>query len=575
MKNKIFRRSVFLSIACAASAILVTSCNDNYLDVKPSALRTGDNFISNDENATMAVNAIYNSLASHNRWSEGTLESSAFYISEILADYSEMGSHKGDYDDLERMQEWRPQTDEIILYGIWKRSYEGIYRADYVLGGLPDSPVDSNLKSRLMGEAYFLKGMNVFRLVKVFGNVPLSSGFIKPSDYGKVPQKTMHEGFEFAADNFSQAAARLPYKSDYSASDLGRATKGAAQAMLARLYMLEAGMDKDAPTTAWDSVYHYTNLVIASGQYDLTPNYAEIHEPEGENNIESIFEIQYGSSASVNIGLGSSPSAVGNTNQIRCGIRSAENEGLPGGWGYYQPTQLLVDEYEPQDPRLSCVVYGPNFNNGVVYGVQRNYNLSDMQSEYYNRRLAIDPLTEAAALMTSASNSSRNVMVMRYANVLLMNAEASYYLGKTGEALEKLEMVRARARNSTYCKGYKLGSENYAPTGFSGNLPQVTATGEDLLHAIWHERSVELALEDMRYWDLVRTGRYLDRLDVMKNTSKDPMATELRFANIDLRANCEARCIEGPRGIKDIPLFPLPGTEATKWNLKQVISIYN
>jgi len=197
-----------------------------------------------------------------------------------------------------------------------------------------------------------------------------------------------------------------------------------------------------------------------------------------------------------------------------------------------------------------------------------------MMSEYYNRHLAIDPELEAESLSTAASNSSRNLRVMRYADVLLMHAEAAYYLGSEGEALADLELIRDRARQSTFCKGYTRGSTDYEATHFAGNLPPVAASGQDLLEAIWHERSVELALEDMRYWDLVRTGRYLDRLDVIKATSKDPMATDLRFANIDLRGNCEARCIEGPRGTRDIPIFPLPGAEALKWNLTQLIDLY-
>lgn len=573
MKNIRYSRKINKLVYWFAFALLLTSCSE-FLDIEPSSLRTGDNFINSDENAEMAINAAYNILAGHERWQGGLLESSAYYVGEILADYSEMGAHKGDYDDLERMIEWRPYTDEIVLYGIWNRSYEGMYRADYVLESMPDAPITPVLKTRIMGEAHFLRGMNILRLVKLFGDVPIEDGIIPPDQYGKIPQQTMHKGFEKAAESFRQAMYRLPKQSEYGAKDLGRATIGAAQSLLARLYMLEAGMDAEAVVGAWDSVYKYTDLVMESHEYDLVGNFASIHEPEGENSIESIFELQYGASATLNIGLGGDRSAVGNTAQIRCGIRSAENEGLPGGWGYYQPTQLLVEEFEAKDPRLSCAVYGPNFNDGIVYGVQRNYDLSDMMSEYYNRHLAIDPEKEAESLSTSASNSSRNVKVMRYANVLLMHAEAAYHLGIEGEALADLELIRARARNSSYCKGYKQGSTAYDPTGFTSNLPPVTASGQDLLDAIWHERSVELALEDMRYWDLVRTGRYHDRLEVIRATSKDPMATELRFANIDLRANCEARSIQGPRGVNDIPIFPLPGAEAIKWDLSQLIDLY-
>ena len=175
MKNKIIGKLAYLFIAWATISLLTTSCKD-YLNVEPSSLRTGSNFITNDDNAVMAVNAIYNSLASHERWYNGSLESSSYYIGEILTDHSEMGSVKGVFDDLERMIELRPQTDEVILNGIWWRSYDGIYRADYVLENLPSAPVSDQLKNRLLGETYFLKGMNILRLVQTFGNIPIGTG---------------------------------------------------------------------------------------------------------------------------------------------------------------------------------------------------------------------------------------------------------------------------------------------------------------------------------------------------------------------------------------------------------------
>lgn len=571
--KKQFIHIVYKGAISLITLLFASSCS--FLDIEPTAIRTGDNFMSDEANAELAINAAYNSLASHERWSDNQLESHSFYIGEIMADYAEMGSHKGDFDDLERMIEWRPYTDEVILHCTWKRCYDGIYRCDYVLKNIGEAPISETLKQRIEGEAYFLRGMNILKLATMFGSIPVTESIITPESYGKIPQKSLHESFEIVASHFRNAINRLPTKNQYESKDLGRATKGAAQAMLARMYMLQEGMDKDCQIAAWDSVYKYTDRVIKSGEYTLANNYATIHEPEGENNIESIFEIQFGSSSILNSGSGTSREDIGTTSQIRCGIRSAQNEGLPGGWGYYQPSQLLVDEYEEKDPRLTCVVYGPNYNEGIVYGVKRNYDLSEMQSEYYNRHLAIDPELEAESLMTATSNSSRNVRIIRYADILLMNAEAAYHLGREPEAQDQLEIVRQRARNSTYAKGFVQSKGNiYVSTGYSNNLAKVTATGQELLEAIWHERSVELALEDMRYWDLIRTGRYLDRLDVVKATSKDPTATELRFGNIDLRSNCAARCIAGPRGVKDIPIFPLPGEEAIKWNLTQIIDLY-
>lgn len=568
-----FKNNKVLIFGSLLTGLVMNSCG-NFLDVEPTAIRSGDNFIVDDNTATETVNAIYNAYAMKNRWADGGLEAPDFYIGELLADDAEMGSHDGDFDDLERLIRWTPYSDNIVLSQLWKFNFNGIYRSDYALDALPTAPIDQKLKDQLMGESYFFKGLFQMDLVKVFNEVPLTDDIVQEDQYGKVPQVSFHEGFEMAAANLQKAIPLLPKRSEYSAENLGRATKGAAEGMLARLYMYQAGMDAKANKEAlWDSVYNYTSDIISSGEYSLDPNYAEIYEQQGENNSGSLFEIQYGESASLNQGLGNSSSTIGNTLQTRCGIRSAVNEDLPPGWGYFQPTQSFVDSYEKNDPRLSCQVYGPTFNSGITYGKQHNYNLTDMQTEYYNRKLAVAP-EQADALMSSESNSDRNQSVIRYADVLLMNAEAAYHIGKSGEAAQRLEQVRSRARKSTYSRGYVLNKgDEYTATGFTNNLPQVTSGGEDLLKAIWHERHVELGLESLRYWDLVRTGRYLDILDQKRANDYLPGADTPHYANDDLKANCEARCVEGPRGGNDIPVFPIPNDEAIQWNLHQVVNI--
>lgn len=151
--KKQFIHTVHKGSIALVTLLFASSCS--FLDIEPTAIRTGDNFMNDETNAELAINAAYNSLASHERWSDGLLESHSFYIGEIMADYAEMGSHKGDFDDLERMIEWRPYTDEIILYCTWKRCYDGIYRCDYVLENISEAPISEALKQRIEGEAYF------------------------------------------------------------------------------------------------------------------------------------------------------------------------------------------------------------------------------------------------------------------------------------------------------------------------------------------------------------------------------------------------------------------------------------
>jgi len=157
--------------------------------------------------------------------------------------------------------------------------------------------------------------------------------------------------------------------------------------------------------------------------------------------------------------------------------------------------------------------------------------------------------------------------------VLLMNAEAAYYLNKPAEAQAKVNQVRQRARNSTYCMGYAEGKMDYSSAPTSVNLPDITSSGNQLLQDIWKERRLELAMEALRFYDLVRTGRYFDVLDVEKNQKRAPGQSYglgdkayKQFPN--LKANGLVRSIDGPNGNK-VPLIPIPQTEVQAWSMEQ------
>jgi hypothetical protein len=257
----------------------------------------------------------------------------------------------------------------------------------------------------------------------------------------------------------TEAAAALP--TSYSGIDIGRATKGAALALHAKVSMYQG---------KWQQVLDLTNQVMTLG-YSLFPSFEGLFRVENENNQESIFEIQ----AAL---IPGNPDASNSQYSQVQGVR-----GTVGGWGFNVPTQDLVDAFEAGDPRQDATIIfrgetTPQGDAIPAIGDNPRYN----QKSYVPFNMIVAGYTEGA---------QQNIRWLRYADVLLMNAEANNELGNTQEALDALEEVRARARG-----------------GDPDILPEVTTTDQnELRQAIWHERRVELAMEFDRYFDVIRQGR--------------------------------------------------------------------
>ncbi len=236
------------------------------------------------------------------------------------------------------------------------------------------------------------------------------------------------------------------------------------------------------------------------------------------------------------------------------------------GWGFHNPSQNLVDAFEANDPRLSCTIYGPTYNNGIVQGVKNEYKLSEQMTPYLNRKLDLAK-SEVPAIKSS---SPQNVRLMRLAEIYFLHAEAAIQLGNLGEAEDMVELIRSRARKSTFARGFVEGQLSYPSTGWTGNLPPVAIAGkttDEAMDVLLKEKRIEMAGEYLRYYDLVRLGKYLPILDTKVTTFKTNDGV-LRYANIDLRGNCVARSIDGASGVV-VPLMPLPAAECSSWGLVQ------
>lgn len=518
-----------------ALTLFSLSCQESFLDKTPLGTQTEVNFFANAANAILAANAIYDVTS----WDEGPGSDHTYdwMYGDVLSDDAVKGSTASDFTALKQMEDWTVTSDFKQPAGLWSNMYKGIYRANNVILNIDKSPIDAALRTRIKAEALFLRGYFYYNLVRSFGGVPLFTEPVKPSEYGTAKRATVAEVYALIDADFKAAIEGLPERSQYSANDLGRATKGAARAFAARTIMYQLGTDNTNKHT-WQEVYDLTNAVVTSVQYSLANNYAELFEDEGENNSESIFEVQFNESpVSWNQDGDKIGVKVGTTNNI------IQNNRKTWGWGFNNPTKEFVAEFEPGDPRLACTVYK---DGDIVLGIKQQIALDENETGYLNRKAAILKPVEG-------KSSAQNIRKMRYADVLLMKAEAAANTGKEGEARDALNLIRDRARKASLPKGAKEKSLTYEANAVpTGTLPTIGAgvTGTALMTAIWHERRVELGMEALRFWDQVRTGRYLSSLTPA------------------VRAACEARSVKTGM-VNPMPLLPLPLNEVNSWNVVQ------
>jgi hypothetical protein len=513
--------------------MLLQGCSD-FLEKEPLGRETDTNYFSDSTNTLLAINAVYD-VSSYDEGSDGLgnylPHNYEWMWGDVLSDDAEKGSTPSDFLDIQYLKEWRALPTNTPVVGVWGNLWIGIYRANWVLKNIETAPVSATLKTRVAGEAHFLRAYYYFYLVRLFGGMPLFSEPVKTSEYSTAKRASLPETYAFIEADLQQAITMLPEKNQYSAADLGRATKGAARGYLARAIMYQLGMDNTNNHT-WAQVYELTNAISQSGQYGLTPNYAAIFDEVSENNTESIFEIQAKES-----GQTWGPIKTGVTANV------IQNNRATWGWGFNNPTTNLVSAFEPNDPRKAMTVYG---NGDVLFGVKQTvaYPAENMTG-YLNRKAAIVQPAQASA-------SGQNIRRMRYAEVLLMKAEAAARTGDETTARAAVNEIRARARKSTLPLGSTVGGSTYDPTNIPATaLSDITSavTGQALVNAILHERRVELGMESLRFWDQVRTGTYINSLSG------------------DTKTRAQARSIAG--SVNPIPVLPIPLNEVQTWGLQQ------
>ena len=343
----------------------------------------------------------------------------------------------------------------------------------------------AEVKNQTLGEARFLRAYGYFMLVRFFGRVPLiDSLFTDPAAQNNVPQSTAAQIYALIESDLTFAAANLPLSWD--AKFVGRATKGAANGLLAKVYLTQQ---------KWAPAMTAANAVITSTQYDLSTPYDKIFREEGENSKESVFEVQATASANIQTANGVQYAQI-------MGVRGAGAWDL--GWGWNTPTTFLEAAYETGDPRKNrTILYTstPTTTYQTIYGENLPTGLPNPR---YNNKVYTNPAMRAS--IGHRFGYWMNIRLLRYADVVLMYAEAANEVGGAANitaALNALNSVRARAR-----------------AGNSSVLPNVTTTDQAVLRlAIRQERRIELAMEHDRFFDIVRWGIAQDVLHAAGKTN--------------------------------------------------------
>lgn len=495
----------YIFIGLISLSLITSSCEDWLNAPTPGTTKLND-FFTSGTTAIQSVNAAYVPLM----WEYNSTYYPEWFIGDVVSDDALKGGQSvGDMSDVYDMENFKTNTNNTFLLDYYRAQYQGIGRCNLVLQEVPvmnmDTIMDLRMKNRLIGETKFLRAMYYFRLVRVFGGIPLIDYVVDSSNKWKQPRATAADIYSFIVNDLEDAQSKLWKKSEYSTADLGRATKGAAQAMLLKTYLYMHQYDK---------AKQWGDSIIDSNEYSLV-KYHDNFTLSGENGNESVFEIQYMDDPMSDYGEGNGFTR-GTFTVILTRSRSTE---LGGGWGFNKPTQNLYNEYEPGDPRRDETILNPT-DDQIQTPEQEIYLHS---TRYVNRKYSMMNEDGTFSALSHNTRAPLNNKVIRYSDVLLMYAEACCENNDLDRAKWALEQVRSRARQ---------GDNSILPafpyeTIIQGTSVKYNDTKDDLIKAIRHERRVELAMEGHRWFDLCRWGIVKEVMDAYKMTENEEVQSHM------------------------------------------------
>ena len=494
-------KSTLITLVFAGVLVAWLAGCDGFLDLEPPSDANVNNFYQSQNDIYNAVNAVYGGFQWDNRW--GGWQNTTLYMGDIRSD---AGTEWGDGSGYNGLNAFENNPEADIPINFWNDAYEGILHANTVIERAGDVDMDDALRQRYIGEMKFLRALWYFGLVRVFGGVPVVTEPLTKEAAYELGRPSADAVYQQIEQDLNDAAAVLPWNyAETLDDDFGRATKGAAHALLGKAYMQWAGyklnhetgqVEKGDPGRYQDAIEQF-EAVINSGEYAFEPSYEDLWGIEDELNSEFIFQV---AQAGGNIGEGS---FIWNT----MAPRGSGDAVIPLGEGAGRniPTQWLIDHFEAGDLRKAFThdYYTRLTSEGVVDTVDQPYS------------------TKFEAPLDVENDAGVDFPVLRYTDILLLYAEALSEVnnGPTPAAYEILNRVRERA-------GLQPVPQNLTKQEFALALEQ--------------ERMIDLAYEHHRFFDLVRTGRAVEVI----NEHFDYMGESFRIDENDLLVPIPQRVID-------------------------------
>ena len=443
----------------ALAALLFSSCGEDFLDKEPKNTVDPETNVTDDVAVALA-NACYRTLQSSNMYNQ------RIWTLDIVAGNSIVGAGGGT-DGLETVQasNFITQSDNGMALYMWRSPWVGIGQCNILIHALEGQELEpGGLKERSLAEAYFLRAHYYFVLVRLYGGLPLRTEPYNPGESTDIARSSIEETYAQIIADCQRAIDLLPAKSQYNSDNVGRASRDAALTMMADILLSLAPQNQ----SYYSQVASLCDQVTALG-YDLSQcAYEDNFDATINNGPESIFEVQFSGNTEYDF-WGNNPQSSWLSTFM--GPRNADF--VAGGYGWNQPTQEFVDQYESGDLRKDMT---------ILYEGCPDFDGKAYRSSYSNTGYNVRKFLVTKSISPEYNTNPQNFVVYRYADVLLMKAEALNEQGQTAQAADVLNIVRQRA-----------GLANVA------NLTQ-----EAMREKIIHERRIELAFEGHRWFDMIR-----------------------------------------------------------------------
>jgi hypothetical protein len=420
------------------AAFLIYGCEDEYLNLSPISEISSENFYQTESDFNSAINATYNSLQSLNEIN--------WKMQEVRSDNAFAHREEAGWD----IDNFEVSTTDVNIAEFYQLSYNGILRANVILDKIDNVEFSQSKKDQIIGQAKFIRGLIYFDLVRSFGDVPLINNVVTLSESYEIERAPLATVYASIISDFADAVNLLPEVYESSA-DMGRATKGAANGMLAKVNLTSGNLPE--ARTALEEV-------IGSKEYSLLPSYSDIWNISNQNSSEIVFAIQYSD------GMGN-----GNMfNYIFAPLTQGADINPGTGLGMTRPTADLIRAYEENDTRMSA----------TLSPYEINPNTNDTTNLAYFRKFIANQQVQ---------DGGQDWPILRYADILLMYSEVLNEMDDLSGAIEQLNLVRSRAFS---------GLSDYLY-----DLDMVTNKSE-MRDIILNERRLEFACENHRWFDLLR-----------------------------------------------------------------------